>query len=220
MKTGALLSPIVVPTGDTFFLSTSDGPTFDNSAAESVGIISLTGTAICSQYAVGGFNFGTTPVKGVSGSTWTLERDGTIGIPTLTGFSGTFTTNSLFGNFAPVANSVLSVDNKIAGEPPPSPMSNSPVMQQGTIYQCGAVLGTIAFAAGESVVIDIHVNGNSILAAPFTLDNSTSIESFIDQLGNVANNLLLVGNEIVALMTYTPGGTPNSPNFSLVILWG
>ena len=95
LKAGASIAPIVVPNGEEFYLASSDGATFDNSASSTVPIVSLLGTAQFVHYAIGGFTFGAAPVTGGGSSSWIISHDNTVSTPPLGLFTGTFTETRL-----------------------------------------------------------------------------------------------------------------------------
>ena len=76
----------------------------------------------------------------------------------------------------------------------------------GEIVFAGAYPQTGA-AAGESMTVDIRINGVTALTAVITLNNATGID-VVEGTLDPAAVLFSKGDKITAVRVYAPGGTP------------
>ena len=83
------------------------------------------------------------------------------------------------------------------------------------------VLFGVAFGAGESLTVDVLVNGVSILAAPYVLDATqapkTQIKLPISAAFITVGKVLNAGDRIQVNRTYVAGGAPTAPANTIVL---
>ena len=74
---------------------------------------------------------------------------------------------------------------------------------------------SVVCGAGESMDIDVLKNGASILTAPYTIDDTTPINTQID-LPLVLDTEVAIGDVLTATRNYTAGGTATPMTSTLV----
>jgi hypothetical protein len=85
----------------------------------------------------------------------------------------------------------------------------------GKVQALSVVVGTLP-AAGESLTVDVHKNGVTILTTPAVLDNTMTNK--LRALTPVANTSFAVGDRVSVIRTYAAGGGPAPIGPSKVIL--
>lgn len=74
--------------------------------------------------------------------------------------------------------------------------------------QVEAQVGRIP-ASGESMVIDVLVNGSTVLSSPITADDTTVTAARQTLFGDEQNTVVNKGDEISYSLDYTAGGSPS-----------
>jgi hypothetical protein len=80
-------------------------------------------------------------------------------------------------------------------------------LTDGAIREVAAEVGTVA-AAGESLSIDITIDGVSALTAPIVIDDSVTINTPVAGVVDAASNEYAAGELIEVSFTYTAGVGP------------
>jgi hypothetical protein len=80
-------------------------------------------------------------------------------------------------------------------------------LTDGAIREVAAEVGTVA-AAGESLSIDILIDGVSALTAPIVIDDAVAINTPVVGVVDPAANEYAAGEVVVVEFTYTAGGGP------------
>jgi len=101
-----------------------------------------------------------------------------------------------------------------------TPLTGSPVPKGGTIKSFLITMGQTNFGVGESVVLTLKKNGTSILTANITLNNGTGAATQLNELADLSNLAVAIGDEFTLSGVYTAGGAPNHPDFGVNLAWG
>jgi hypothetical protein len=97
-----------------------------------------------------------------------------------------------------------------------SPFSNmSPARAAGTVSALIVTIGNVLFAAGESIVLQVRQNG-VLIGSTFTL-NSTLAKGTHDFSASLGAVSVVAGDVFSLDGTYTAGGGPANPTFSVAI---
>lgn len=85
--------------------------------------------------------------------------------------------------------------------------SLDPVHQAGQIQDISFV-SSAQPATGESLVLDVTVNGVSILSGTYTFNGTLEADTVYSLKGLLVNKQLNVGDIVRVIRTYTAGGSP------------
>lgn len=99
-------------------------------------------------------------------------------------------------------------------------MTGGVITQRQVVQDLYALFG-VAFGAGESLTIDVLVNGATILNATLVLDSTqtpdTQIPFVLSAAFIAAGKVLNPGDRVQVTRTYTAGGAPTAPVNTVVL---